>query len=393
VDKATIWSRIDLLREELFALSDWIHGHPELGFGETEASSRLAGRLERAGFHVERNLDGMPTAFRASFGDDKGPTVALLAEMDALPDIGHACGHNIIGPAAVGAAIALSESGRLPGRIMVIGTPAEEVPPPVKKRLVDAGYFKDVDVAMMTHGADRTAVGGETLAMHVIDIEFHGVAAHAAAAPDKGISALDGAVLAMHAIELLREHVRQDTRLHGIITNGGQAANIVPERAALRYYLRSFDSEYLEEVRARVDNCARGAALAVGATVDIASRGVWDSRYNVPALNDVLLQNAISASAFQVLPASERTGSTDIGTVTRTVPTATLKVALVDEGVPGHSRDYEREAGGERGHRCLVLGAKALAATAFDVLSDRKLLAKIQREFAEGRTRPANGPA
>jgi amidohydrolase len=392
VGKQEIWSRIDIHSPELFELSDWIHDHPELGFQETEASARLSARLERAGFRIERQLDGMPTAFRATFGTT-GPTIAFIAEMDALPDIGHACGHNIIGPAAIGAAISLSEANPpLPGRIMVIGTPAEEIPPPVKKRLVEAGFFKDVDLALITHGADRTAVGGETLGIHALDIEFGGRAAHAAAAPDKGISALDAAVLTMHAIELLREHVRQETRIHGIITNGGQAPNIVPERAALRYYLRSFDSDYLQEVRARVENCARGAALAVGADVEIKSLGVWDSRYNVPTLNDVLLKNAVDASAFQILPVSERTGSTDFGTVTRTLPAATLKVALVDEGVAGHSRDYERAAGGERGHRCLVLGAKAMAATAFDVLSNPQLLARIKREFAEGRAaQPAAG--
>jgi metal-dependent amidase/aminoacylase/carboxypeptidase family protein len=189
----------------------------------------------------------------------------------------------------------------------------------------------------------------------------------------------------MHAIELLREHVRQDTRMHGIITNGGQAPNIVPERAALRYYLRSFDSDYLERVRARVENCARGAAMAVGASVAFTSLGVWDSRYNVPTLNAVLLRNAVDFGAFQVLPVSERTGSTDFGTVTRTIPAATLKVALVDEGVAGHSRDYVREAGGDRGHRCLLLGAKAMAGTAYDIFADPALLATMKREFADGR--------
>jgi len=384
--KAQIIAKIDALMPELVAMSDRIHDNPEIGYQEHQASTILADRLERSGFTVEHGLDGLETAFRATYGRG-GPTVAFIAEMDALPEIGHACGHNIIGPAAVGAAIALREvMPDLVGRVMVIGTPAEEVPPPVKKRLVEAGYFKDVDVALITHGADRTAVGGQTLAIHALGLQFTGKAAHASAAPDKGISALDAAVLTMHAIELLREHVRQETRIHGIITDGGQAPNVVPERAALRYYIRSFDSEYLEEVVQRVHNCARGAAMAVGAGVEITSLGVWDSRYNVPTLNDTLLANAEAGGAFQVLPVSERTGSTDFGTVTRTLPAATLKVALVDEGVPGHSQDFVRESGGERGHRCLLVGAKAMAGTAYDVLTDPELLRRIKAEFASGRT-------
>ena len=374
------------MADELCDMADRIHANPELGFQEHQASRLLSDYLEKSGFAIARGVAGMETAFVASYGDspDRG-TVAFIAEMDALPVVGHGCGHNIIGPAAVGAAIAVAGAARqLRGRVCVIGTPAEEIPPPVKKRLLEMNVFKGVDVALITHGDDRTAVGGETLAMQALDIRFTGKAAHAAVSPDKGISALDAAVLTMHAIELLREHVRSDVRIHGTVVDGGGAPNVIPAHASLRYYARSLDGAYLEEVVERVRNCAKGAALAVGAGVEVSSLGVWDSRYNVPSLNATLLQNALENGAFAVEPASESAGTTDFGTVTRTLPAATLKVPLVERDVPGHSPEWALQAGGERGHRCLLLGAKAMAATAYDIFASPDLMTRIKGEFADG---------
>jgi amidohydrolase len=374
------------MADELCEMADRIHAHPEVGFQEHQASRLLSDYLEKCGFSIARGVAGLDTAFVASYGDsgDHG-TVAFIAEMDALPGVGHGCGHNIIGPAAVGAAIAVAEAAsRLGGRVCVIGTPAEEIPPPVKKRLLEMNVFKGVDIALITHGDDRTAVGGETLAMQALDIRFTGKAAHAAVSPDKGISALDAAVLTMHAIELLREHVRSDVRIHGTVVDGGGAPNVIPAYASLRYYVRSLDSKYLEDVVERVRNCAKGAALAVGAGVDVASLGVWDPRYNVPSLNATLLQNALENGAFAVEPASESAGTTDFGTVTRMLPAATLKVPLVERDVPGHSPEWALQAGGERGHRCLLLGAKAMAATAYDIFASPDLMARIKDEFVRG---------
>jgi amidohydrolase len=387
MSKNEVVLRVDGMADELYEMADRIHANPELGFQEHQASRLLSGYLEKSGFAISRGVAGLETAFVASYGESRDHgTVAFIAEMDALPVVGHGCGHNIIGPAAVGAAIAVADAAaRLRGRVCVIATPAEEIPPPVKKRLLEMNVFKGVDVALITHGDDRTAVGGETLAMQALDIRFTGKAAHAAVSPDKGISALDAAVLTMHAIELLREHVRSDVRIHGTVVDGGGAPNVIPAHASLRYYARSLDGKYLEDVVERVRNCAKGAALAVGAGVEVVSLGVWDSRYNVPSLNATLLQNALENGAFAVEPASESAGTTDFGTVTRTLPAATLKVPLVERDVPGHSPEWALQAGGERGHRCLLLGAKAMAATAYDILASPELMTRIKDEFVRGR--------
>jgi len=379
------------MADKLCAIADRIHANPELGFQEHQASRLLSDYLEASGFAIARGVAGLETAFVASYGDSGDhSTVAFIAEMDALPGVGHGCGHNILGPAAVGAAIAVADAAaRLGGRVCVIGTPAEEIPPPVKKRLLEMNVFKGVDVALITHGDDRTAVGGETLAMQALDILFTGKAAHAAVSPDKGISALDAAVLTMHAIEILREHVRSDVRIHGTVVDGGGAPNVIPAHASLRYYVRSLDGAYVEEVVERVRNCAKGAALAVGAGVEVASLGVWDSRYNVPSLNETLLQNALENGAFAVEPASEGAGTTDFGTVTQTLPAATLKVPLVERDVPGHSPEWAVQAGGERGHRCLLLGAKAMAATAYDIFASPELMSRIKDEFVRGKVGPS----
>lgn len=386
MSKAEVILRVEGLADALCGLADRIHANPELGFQEHEASRLLCDFLEKSGFAITRGVGGLETAFIASYGDsgDHG-TVAFIAEMDALPVVGHGCGHNIIGPAAVGAAIAVADAAvQMRGRVCVIGTPAEEIPPPVKKRLLEMHVFEGVDVALITHGDDRTAVGGETLAMQALDIRFTGKAAHAAVSPDRGISALDAAVLTMHAIELLREHVRSDVRIHGTVVDGGGAPNVVPAHASLRYYIRSLDGKYLEDVVERVRNCARGAALAVGAGVEVASLGVWDARYNVPSLNATLLENALQNGAFAVEPASESAGTTDFGTVTKMLPAATLKVPLVERDVPGHSPEWALQAGSERGHLCLLLGAKAMAATAYDIFASPDLMTRIKDEFVRG---------
>ncbi len=398
--RAGVLAELEALTPELVTASEYIHDHPEIGYEEHQASDLLSRALERDGFVLERAIDGIPTAFRAtSEGRPGSATIAFIAEMDALPDIGHACGHNLSGPAAVGAAIALRRVVGDLGTIQVLGTPAEEIPPPLKKRLVEDGYFAGVDVVLMVHAADRTAVGGETLAIEALDIDFHGRASHASATPDLGISALDAAVLTMHAIEMLREHVRPTTRLHGIITNGGQAPNVVPDRASLRYYVRTPDNAYLQEVVERVRRCAEGAAIAIGASVTITPRGTWESRRNVALLNDVLLRHAVESGAFNVAEASERAGSTDFGSVTQILPAATLKLPLVDEGTPGHSQAYVDASKGERAERCLSIGAAALALTGLQLFEEPQLLEAIQRDFqrsgedAPSRGSPTNLPA
>jgi amidohydrolase len=278
-----VFPAVDSIKEKIIAINDYILANPEIGHQEVKSAQYLVEQLQAAGFAVEVGAGGFPTAFKAVYqGKTPGPTVAFLAEYDALPGIGHACGHNLIAAAACGAGMALQKMmGDLPGTIVVMGTPAEEVPPPVKGKMIENGAFDGVDVSLTIHGADRTAAGGQALAVDILDITYTGQTSHAAASPDRGRSALDGALLAMHAIEMLREHVRSDTRIHGIITNGGEAPNIVPGKATLRYMVRALDRSYVDAVVQRLEKCFQAGALATETTVSITNLGKWDNKINL----------------------------------------------------------------------------------------------------------------
>jgi amidohydrolase len=387
MSKEIIHQQIDEMASELFALSDFIHANPELGHQEFQAQARLVKEFQGRGFEVETGIGGFPTSFKATLPQrNSGPTVAFVAEYDALPGLGHGCGHNLISAAALGAATVLKgmiDAGELSGNVLAVGTPGEEVPPGTKGVMVEKGVFDDVDVAMITHAKDRTHTGGQLRAMNAIKFHFKGRPSHAAASPEKGISALDAALLTVHAIELLREHVRDDVRIHGIITEGGEAPNIVPERASLYYYIRALDRPCLEQVVARVENCARAGALATGAEVTIENLGSSDSRLNVETLNNLLLENARQAGARRILPPPSGFGSADFGNVTHRLPAATLYVELIPEGTSLHTAEAAEAAGGEAGHHVVRVGAKAMACTAYELLSQEDLLARIKDEFVE----------
>lgn len=384
-DYQHIHQAVDGASPDLFAVSAFIHDNPELGHHEVKAQARLVEEFRRRGFEVEEGVGGFPTSFRATYTSGlPGPIVAFLAEYDALPGLGHGCGHNLICSAALGAAMALRavvEREKLGGTVMVVGTPAEEVPPPVKGLMVERGVFEGADVAMIAHGRDRTCAGGHLLAVDAFDFEFQGKAAHASGNPEDGVSALDAAILTMHALELLREHVRSDVRIHGIITDGGQAPNVVPDRAALRYYVRALDRPYLEQVSRRVEDCARAGALATSAGVTITPLGKWEPRRNIDVLNRRLLKHATAAGAQRIGDHPPSLGSADFGNLTQHLPAATLYVELVPEGVALHTPEVVKAAGGEPGRRALLIGAKALAATAYDLLTDPGFLAQVKEQF------------
>jgi amidohydrolase len=272
--KDKLRNNVSEIKDKLISINDYIHAHPELGRNEFQAMAVLCESLESAGFTVERGTAGLPTAFTAEISNDAtGPVVAFIAEYDALPVIGHGCGHNIIATAAVGAAMAIKPLlSELKGTIKVIGTPAEDSTSD-KVIMIERGVFNQVDFAMQCHPNDRTITGAEFLALHKVDFKFHGIASHASRAPEKGISALDAVLLTFNAIEYLREHGRKDVSIAGIIDNGGTAANSIPDFASAHFIIRSNDRFYLKETVERVYNCARGAALATGARLDIESCG------------------------------------------------------------------------------------------------------------------------
>jgi len=381
--KQDINLNVDNMQQKLLQINDFIHDNPELGNQEFKAVELLTSTLAENGFKVEKGVAGLQTAFVATYVNNGGggPVIGFIAEYDALAKLGHGCGHNMIGTAAVGAGISLAKSlGNIPATIIVFGTPAEETTSG-KLPMVAAGLFDKVDVALMTHPGDRTSVGPKYLALNLVDFAFEGKASHAAASPEKGISALDGVMMTFNAIEYLREHVRSDIRIHGIVTDGGAAANIVPEHAAARFYIRGADRQYLNSVVERVYNAARGAALATGTKLTIKEIKAYDNNINVDSLNSVLLENAKAAGAKRVLPPPGGSGSTDFGSVTYKVPGAELAIEYVPAGTPGHSQAMVDSGTTHAGHEAVIIAAKALAATGYDLIDNPDLLRQVKADF------------
>jgi amidohydrolase len=391
--KHRVCQAVDRKAAELIETADWIHAHPEIGHQEVEAARRLSGMLQAAGVPVEMGTAGMATAFKAELGGKRSahPRVAILAEYDALPGLGHGCGHNLIGTSAIGAGLALSEVvPELDGSIWVLGTPAEESAAPNsggKVHMVNAGVFSDVDAAIMFHPGTETAVTMDrSLAARGFEFYFRGRAAHAAGAPEEGINALDAVVLLYNAISMLRQQVRSDVRIHGIILSGGAAANIIPDYAAIRYRTRADDSEYLAQVVERVIACAEGAAKATGCTLE------WKEYmpgYENTMPNRVLLElmtenlRSIGVTVNNERRRSGR-GSTDFGNVTRRVPGIEARIAITDRiETPGHSIQFREAAGSDQGRRAMLWAAKGLAMTAVDLLSDPAHLKRAKAAFEE----------
>src|SRR5712692_4693115 len=267
--REAILKAIDDAADELVGLARRIHAAPEIAFEEAKASQWLSETLERHGFKVQRGVADLPTAFRAErVASPGGPTVAFFAEYDALPEIGHACGHNLICTAALGAGIGLAAIGsKVAGKVLVMGTPAEEGGGG-KVLMLQRGAFAGIDAALMFHPADYTLTMRQSLASYRLKVKFVGKAAHAAAAPYEGINALDGLVQMFVNIGLLRQQLRDDARVHGIITYGGAATNIIPDRAEAAFSVRATDSAYAAKVLEKVINCGRAGAAATGATFE-----------------------------------------------------------------------------------------------------------------------------
>lgn len=372
---------IESLRQPMKELADFFFDHPELGNQEFQAHAKLVEILEQEGFHVERQVSGLETAFRATYDvNGGGPKIGLLCEYDALEGLGHACGHHMQGPSILSAAIGLKRHLTEPCTLIVIGTPAEET---ASGKLVMAkeGVFDELDLAFMMHGSDSTTVDGKSLALNLVNIKFHGKSAHAAIAPEKGISALDAVLLFFNGMEYLREHVPTEVRMHGIITDGGKAANIVPDYACTQWYIRSSSRIRLNEVVERVKNVAQGAALQVGATMEWEEVKAYDNKVNCQILNDLLLKNAEILGIPDISEPRKVTGSTDFSSVTFRVPGACLRVKYVDRGISSHSQKWLDNGKTQFAEDVIMNGAKGIALTVQEILSTPGLLEKIQEEF------------
>ncbi len=382
--KASAIGRIDSHRHQLTELSATIHANPEPGFQETKAVAWLTRYLEENGFSVEPGICELPTAFRARYGQGK-PEVALLAEYDALPRLGHACGHNLIAACAVGAAVASRPAiDRYGGSILVIGTPAEELHGG-KAIIAERGGFDNLDVAMMVHPGAHDTVTTQALAAQALEIEFFGKAAHAAAHPETGINALEAMLLSFTAINSLRQHIKDSARIHGIITDGGEAANIVPAHSAGTFLVRAEDDAYLDELKQRVLNCFVGAAAATGARLEY----TWEETRYAPLRNNLTLaqlfrQNMEYLGRKVLLSSPNHAfGSTDMGNVSQLVPSIHPFVAIAGEEVSIHSPEFAAAAVSDTAIQGLVDAAKALAMTVVDLVASPEIVAKIKEEFQQ----------
>lgn len=376
---------IDDLSAELIQISSTLHANPETAFKEFRSAALLCDTLDGYGFAVERGVGGLETAFRAEAqGNGSGPAIAILAEYDALPDIGHACGHNIIATSAIGAAIAVKQVlGELPGRVVVIGTPAEEGGGG-KVILLERGVFQDIDAAMMVHPASRTMVLRGSLASTRLRIEFSGKASHAAAAPEDGINALDAVILTFTNVNALRLHLKPDARVHGIITNGGSAANIIPDYAAATFSVRAASQKYALEVLERVIQCAQAAGMATGATLKHSTRPGYAQMIPNQTMARAFADNwrAIQVEVHAPRP-NERMGSTDMGNVSQALPGIHPYIAIAPNGTAGHTVEFREAAISDAGHAGMLNAAKGMAMTTIDLLSDPALLEQAKIEFGD----------
>ncbi|MGH7324004.1 MAG: M20 family metallopeptidase [Candidatus Rokuibacteriota bacterium] len=387
--KAKVGEAVDGLAEELEQLSHRIHDHPELAFEEQQAHAWLTEFLEKHGARVERGVGGLPTAFRATIpGQGAGPTIAIMCEYDALPGIGHACGHNVIAAAGAGAGAALAGAlGTLPfaGRIQVIGTPAEEGGAG-KVRLMEAGVFRDGDAAMMIHGRCGTQVWRPSLGIIKAKAEFFGRAAHASSWPWRGVNALNAVIQLFVSLDAMRQHLRPDARVHGVITNGGAKPNIIPEYTSAEFYLRSLDKEYCYELLRRFQACADGAAVATGCTVKVIADSVIHEPLRPNSTMAGLFAENLARIDFPEDPDDGQAGygSTDCGNVSQAIPTIHPYIRISPDGVPGHSREFAEWARSPLARAGIMAGAKTLAMTALDLLAWPEALRRAKDDFRQG---------
>lgn len=375
---------VDALAPEMSRLSREIHRHPEEGFREFRAVRLLSERLSRRGFRLEKPLRDMPTALRASRrGARPGPAVGFVAEYDALPDLGHACGHNLIAASAFGAAAALApflrETG---GSVWLFGTPAEESGNG-KVSMLARGVFKPVDAVLMCHPESMFLVNTCSLALDAREFRFRGRASHAAATPYEGVNALDAMLQLFNAVGALRQQLKPEARVHGIITKGGTFPNIIPDLTEARFYIRARERAYLDEVTRKVEACARGAALATGCRLELSEfESSVDEVVNHPELSGLVEKHLRALGVRDIVPTDEVPGSTDFGNLSRRVPSAYFYFAAAPRGKDLHTREFAARAASPTAHRGLLTAVKAMALCGLELLRRPDLARGLSRRRA-----------
>lgn len=374
--KERLYNEGQLIKERLAEISDYIYRNPELGNEEYKAVEVLTTFLREHGFEIECPYAGMNTAFKATFDSGKeGMTVGYLCEYDALPEIGHGCGHNMIGAMSAGAGVVLSKGlSEIGGKIIVYGTPAEETNGG-KVILTEAGAFDELDAAMIVHPDGETRASGSSSALYPIRFIYKGKTAHAASCPEKGINALNSVIQLFNGMDALRQHVTPDVRMHGIITKGGVAANIVPDEAVADFYFRASTKERVTEVVEKVKKIAEGAALMTGATLEM-------ERYELPyddlktneTLSEIFNSNLRELGITDIKEAKTTGGSSDIGNVSHVAPTIHPYIGVTDCPMVGHSVQMADSTITSKAHDRLLIAALAMAYTGYDVITKNERL-------------------
>lgn len=383
--KAKIIDTLEQLQPRLQEISHIIHAHPETSNQEVFACDLLCSELLKHGFKVEKDIAGHSTGFIATHTSQRpGPTIGILVEYDALPGLGHACGHNLIAATSLGSALALSsileETG---GTLKVFGTPAEEggVNGSAKASYVHAGLFKDVDVALMTHPGSHNQPTPKSLAIAPMDFEFFGKPAHAASCPEEGINALDALLLFYNGINALRQQLTSDVRIHGVILDGGTAPNIIPDYTRARFYLRADTRTSLEHVITKVKHIADGSALMTGCTTQYTHIQHVLDNLSPNAILDKLFIAKLQELGQEIDLTPHSMGSTDAGNVSHVIPTIHPILRICDCEIPPHTVEFANACISNHADSSIIIGAKALALTALDILTDESLLASIKASF------------
>jgi amidohydrolase len=385
--KDALLARVDALADMLVEASHDIHAHPELAFEEHHAHDLLTEILEREGLDVTRHAFGMETAFDVGAGSE-GPTIAICCEYDALPGVGHACGHNIIATAGLGAGLAAAAlAADAGGRVRILGTPAEEGGGG-KALVIQAGGLEGVDAAMMIHPADADLLAMDAIAIREYVVDFHGEAAHAAAFPQKGRNALDAAVLAYTGVAALRQHIEPTDRVHGIFRKGGDRPNIVPEHTTMEWMVRSRTAKGLEPLAQRVVACFEAGAAAAGCTCEMRiPYPPYDEVLDNRTMLDLYAANVAALGRPAVAPGERRVvGSTDMGNVSQVVPSIHPMIRVAPAGISIHSHEFAKHARSSAGDEAVILGAKAMVATIADLWASPETVDRAKQELVAARS-------
>lgn len=369
--------------DELRSINEFIYNNPELGHQEFKACSILIDSLKKHGFEISKNFCNIPTAFMGRYkSGNSGPTIAILAEYDALPGIGHGCGHNAFATTSIAAAIIIKEMMKdINGELLIIGTPAEETSG-AKVEMANLGVFNNVDIAMAAHPTgEMHERSGHSQAMEALQFTFKGKTAHAAGNPYEGINALDGVILLFNSVNALRQQTYETARIHGIISNGGKAANIIPDLAVANFYVRTNSLEYLKELVTKVKNCAKGAAIATGTQLVIENYETsFADLITNKELSNLYEKNLRSLGVTDIRD-SKPSGSTDMGDVSHCCPTIHPYFPLCTSHLTGHSVEFANATIQPEAYKGVKEAAIAMALTAFDIYTDKNTLNKIKEEF------------